>query len=162
MKSLGEYVHIDSYRASFNNSGEITIEDIGKAFFLLKPPRWITMFFTLRNGIAGFFGLKTGGKEVDGQRLPDGFKLEPGERLGLFRVFSKSNAEVVIGEDDRHLNFRVSLFFERQTVGEQAIVVSTVVRFNNWFGRFYFLLVRPFHGLIVRTLLKNVTQAILK
>lgn len=160
MKSLGEYVHIDSYRAFFNNSGEITFENIGKAFFMLKPPRWITMLFTLRNSIAGFFGLKTGGKGIDGQRLPDGFKLEPGERLGLFRVFSKSNTEVVIGEDDWHLNFRVSLFFERQTVGEQAIVVSTVVRFNNWFGRFYFMLVRPFHGVIVRAMLKGVVQAI--
>lgn len=157
----GQYVHIDSYAASFRRSGEIAIEDIGKAFFLLKPPRWITALFTLRNGIAGFFGLKAGGKG-GGQRLPGDFKLEPGERLGPFKVFSKSKTEVVIGEDDRHLNFRVSLFFEQQPANERTIVISTVVRFNNWLGRFYFLPVRPFHALIVRTLLKNAAQSISK
>lgn len=159
---MNEYAHIDSYAASFSGTGEITIEEIGKAFFLLKPPGWITMLFALRNGIAGFVGLKTGGKEGGGQRLPDGFKLEPGEQLGLFKIFSKSNTEVVIGEDDRHLNFRVSIFFDRQPAGEETIVISTVVRFNNWFGRLYFLPVRPFHGFIVRSMLKGVAQAISK
>ena len=34
-------------------------------------------------------------------------------------------------------------------------MVSTIVRFNNWLGRLYFLPVRPIHRLIVPAMLRN-------
>jgi hypothetical protein len=34
-------------------------------------------------------------------------------------------------------------------------VVSTVVRFNHWFERVYFLPVRPFHRLIVPAMMRS-------
>ena len=75
-------------------------------------------------------------------------------------MFSKTENEVVLGEDDKHLNFRVSLFLKQQTQepSKKDLTVSTTVHYNNWFGRLYFLPVRPFHKLIVPVMLKSIMK----
>lgn len=153
-----QYHYVDGYSALLGNNGtEITIEDVGTAFFS-SVPKWIEVLLHLRNKIVGLFGLKTGKLAQNRQQMINDFKCEPGERLGLFKVFSKSTNELILGEDDKHLDFKVSLLFDRKVSGENILVVSTVVIFHNWFGRLYFLSVKPFHQLIVPAMLKEVVQ----
>ena len=92
----------------------------------------------------------------------DNFKCEKCEQLGLFKVFDKTDDEIVLGEDDKHLNFRVSLFIDKQSENktDKNLIISTTVKFNNWFGRLYFLPVRLFHKLIVPTMLKGIIKNI--
>lgn len=79
-------------------------------------------------------------------------------------MFSQTQNEVILGEDDKHLNFRVSLFLERQPneTTNKNLTVSTTVEFNNWLGRLYFLSVRPFHKLIVPAMLKGIIKELEK
>ena len=118
----------------------------------------------MRNRIVSIFGLKTPDNVGDIQNKLDNFKCEPGEQLGLFKVFDKRENEIVLGEDDKHLNFRVSLFVEQLHGNEQKkeLTITTTVVFNNWFGRLYFLPVRPFHKLIVPTMLKGTIRELEK
>ncbi|WP_228390859.1 DUF2867 domain-containing protein [Chryseobacterium contaminans] len=83
---------------------------------------------------------------------------EVGERYGLFKVFNKTNNEIVMGENDKHLDFRISLLFDKNQGGqdENSLTISTTVKFHNWLGVLYFLPVRPFHKLIVPSMLKNI------
>jgi hypothetical protein len=39
----------------------------------------------------------------------------------------------------------------------QQVIATTLVRTNNWVGRFYLAVTLPFHRLAVRALLKQVT-----
>lgn len=152
------YDFVDSFVGEFNyNKNTITSAAIGKAFFT-SAPNWVDKLFTLRNKIVSLFGLKTSGNVNDRQVQLDNFKCEEGEQLGLFKVFSKTEDEVILGEDDKHLNFRVSLFIDKQTEkdGKNKLVISTTVKFHNTFGRIYFLPVRPFHKLIVPKMLKGI------
>ena len=55
---------------------------------------------------------------------------------------------MVVGADERHLNFRVSILVSREN-GAQWLTVSTVVHFNNWKGTAYFVPVRVGHKIIV-------------
>ncbi|MBJ8347244.1 DUF2867 domain-containing protein [Antrihabitans sp. YC2-6] len=71
-----------------------------------------------------------------------------GSAPGAFPVHTATAAEVVVGTDDRHLDFRASILVEHTGNGS-ALVVTTVVRRHNQLGRSYFRLVRPFHELIV-------------
>lgn len=156
--------YIDSYQGVFSTKKDtISPTEIGKAFFT-GGPKWVGKLFTLRNKIVGLFGLKTPGKITDRQKQLDNFKCEPGEQLGLFKVFSKTNNEVVLGEDDKHLNFRVSLFLDQQDENQsrKTLIISTTVKFNNWLGRLYFLPVRPFHKLIAPTMLKGIIRELEK
>ena len=154
------YDYIDSFQGFFfDKDGTVDSTKVGKSFFA-SGPKWVDKLFTCRNRVATLFGLKTSGKTIDRRMLLDSFNCEQGDQLGLFKVFDKTNDEVILGEDDKHLNFRVSLFIDKQTddATQKKLVISTTVKFNNWLGRLYFLPVRPFHRLIVPAMLKGIIK----
>jgi hypothetical protein len=140
--------YVDRYSAALNAQG-LTIEQVGKAFFS-SSPAWVDWLFALRNRIVSLLGLKTSGAR---EAVLQNFKCEVGESVGLFKVFDKNEREVILGEDDKHLNFRVSLFLDREN---NALIVSTIVDIHNWLGTLYFLPVKPFHKLIVPTIVKGM------
>jgi hypothetical protein len=98
----------------------------------LAFPGWVLALLALRNGILRPFGLKTGA----GPATPS---------VGIFPVLKDDGQELVLGLDDRHLNFRIGLI--RQ---DGRLYMSSWVRPHNTFGRAYLALVMPFHILITR------------
>lgn len=94
----------------------------------LALPGWAAALLSLRNTLVRPFGLKTG---------------EP-ERP-IFPTCLESDDELILGTDDRHLNFRIGLY--RQ---DGRMFMSTWVHPHNAFGRAYLRLVMPFHILISR------------
>ena len=142
---------------------QISSKDIGKAFFT-SAPNWTGKLFELRNWIVSIFGLKTSGKTKNRKKLLDNFNCDPGEKIGLFNVYHRTENEVILGEDDKHLNFRISLYKESKPNdgGRKNLTISTTVKFNNWFGKLYFLPVKPFHKLIVPIMLEGILSQIEK
>jgi len=154
------YDYIDSYRGEFMDRNQtIGATEIGKAFFS-SGPKWMEKLFTLRNKIVRVFGLKTPDKIADRTSQLKNFRCEQGDQFGLFKIFNKTNNEIILGEDDKHLNFRVSLFLDHEpnNTHKKSLTISTTVIFNNGFGRLYFLPVRPFHKLIVPAMLKGIIK----
>lgn len=88
----------------------------------------------LRNTIVGVLGLKIGGAEA------------------AFPVISQTENEVVTGLSDKHLNFRASIL---KDPAAGTVSLTTIVHFNNAWGHLYVLPVKPFHKIIMRTLLKR-------
>jgi len=153
-----KYDYIDSFSGILNDKqNTLTSTKLGKAFFT-SSPEWIGKLFSLRNKIVSLFGLKTSGEITDREQQLNNFNCEVGEQLGLFKVFHKSENEVVMGEDDKHLNFRISLFFKQKEleITKKEIIISTTVEFKNRFGKLYFLPVKPFHKVIVPSMLKSI------
>lgn len=156
------YHYADSYASSFEYlNAKLKIEDVGKAFFS-SGPAWIEKLFELRNAVVKIFGLKTGGSTMSRPQMLEAVKCEPGEKMGLFKVFEKTADEIILGEDDKHLDFKVSLLLRKAESNNFTIIISTVVIFHNWWGRFYFLPVKPFHQFIVPAMLKNIILKITK
>ncbi|SDI86090.1 DUF2867 domain-containing protein [Chryseobacterium jejuense] len=152
-----KFDYADSFTGGLVGNGQnFDMTQVGKAFFT-SGPKWGSKMFAFRNKMVGLFGLKTGA-ETDPMKEVDHFTLEIGDRVGLFKVFNKTSNEIVIGEDDKHLDFRVSLLFDKNQGGqdENSLTISTTVKFHNWLGILYFLPVRPFHKLIVPAMLKNI------
>ncbi|WP_114750176.1 DUF2867 domain-containing protein [Pleomorphovibrio marinus] len=153
-----EYHYVDSFQGVINDSeNKFTSEDVGKAFFS-GGPKWVEKLFEMRNKVVSLLGLKTPGNFSESEAQLENFKCEPGDRVGLFQVFAKTETEVILGEDDKHLNFRISIFLTPHTKGSthKKLILSTTVVFKNWFGRLYFIPVRPFHKLIVPRMLKRI------
>jgi hypothetical protein len=153
-----QYNYVDSFVGDItDNENKIKAIDVAKAFFS-SAPQWVDKLFTLRNKIVRVFGLKTNDNDANRAELLANFKGEVGEQLGLFKVYNSTQNEIVLGEDDKHLNFRVSLLVEQSSSVPftKNIIITTTVEFNNWFGKLYFLPVRPFHKLIVPTMLKGI------
>ncbi len=158
------YDYTDSFRGILqDNQNQFTPADAAKAFFS-SGPEWVGKLFTLRNKIVSLVGLKTAGSPGDRQRQLKNFTGNPGEQLGLFKVYERTEHEVILGEDDRHLDFRVSLFMEpdENDNRQKVLTITTTVVFNNWFGRLYFLPVRLFHKRIVPVMLKGIVKELEK
>lgn len=108
-------------------------------------PRWAKPLLWLRNVLVTPFGLKRGDQSI---------VEADGDHIAFFPVLSESDAEIVLGLNDRHLNFRILL--ERQPSANSARYrLTTLVEQHNLFGRVYLLLITPFHKLIVRSVLAN-------
>lgn len=152
---LNQYDYLDAYEEILKAAVPITSTQHGILFFT-SAPVWVDKLFQLRNKIVSIVGLKTSGTNLDKEKLMREFRCEPGQRLGLFKVFSKTENEVVLGEDDVHLNFRISLFISAES--NQQVTITTLVKQNNRFGTLYFSLIKPFHRLIVPSMLKAILQ----
>ncbi len=114
---------------------------------LLKSPGWVNALGKLRDILVKPFGLKTENDIKTEQAGNHEFDFAP--------VLYRSEQEIVMGMNDKHLYFRLSVLKIAKQDGSQ-IFLTTVVRFNNVGGRIYFALIRLFHGLIVRTMLRRL------
>ena len=56
---------------------------------------------------------------------------------------------------DRHLCFRVGICCSQPVDGWQDASVTTVVKFNNFLGRIYFIGIWVFHKLLVKSLFRK-------
>lgn len=150
-----EFEYSDTFVGHISNpkNEKITVEEIGKSFFT-SSPKWIGLLMGLRNRIVKMFGLKTGESITEQINNPSTISLEKGKQLGIFRVFDRNEQEIILGENDKHLDFRVSLMVD-QTKDQSQLLITTIVSFHNWFGKLYFLPVKPFHKIIVKSMLKR-------
>ncbi|UTW61517.1 DUF2867 domain-containing protein [bacterium SCSIO 12741] len=154
--SKDKYHYIDSFQGYLSDvENKIGARDMAKAFFS-SGPSWIGQLFSLRNRIVKSFGLKTSEDGI--QNNLDNQKWEAGEQIGLFRLFQVNDREVIMGEDDKHLDFRISLLAEPVEGNQKRLTITTTVVFRNFFGRLYFLPVKPFHSLIVPVMLKGMLR----
>lgn len=94
----------------------------------LALPGWADALLRLRNTLVRPFGLKTG---------------EPDKPI--FPTCLETDDELVLGTDDKHLNFRIGVI---RNGGR--IYMSTWVHPHNLWGRGYLAAVMPFHILISR------------
>ncbi len=122
---------------------------------LAHVPGWTNRLMALRNRLVRLAGLKDlgalGGDAA--HPLRDAASYRVGDRVGIFRIRHLAEDEVVMGQDDRHLDVQVSLTKRQPAEGPPRIALSTVVHVHNTLGRVYMALVVPFHRRIVRTLL---------
>jgi hypothetical protein len=82
-----------------------------------------------------------------------------GPVIGFFPVLSKSATELVVGEDDRHLDFRVTLQVRTDAANGRELVAGTVVHCHNRLGRIYLATIAPFHRVIVQASLERAVRA---
>lgn len=114
-----------------------------------NPPPWIKAAMTLRDAAVRLFGVRTSG-EIRARLKSDGR-----DRIDFFPVLSRSEREIVIGEDDRHLDFRLSLLLSKRPDGQEDLVATTVVRCRNRLGRAYLAAIMPGHILVIRSSLER-------
>jgi hypothetical protein len=152
-QSLSCIHYSDAYKAILPGESAHDVEFITR-MFLTTAPSWVSHLMKVRDRIVNLIGLKTSSRsEVQN------IKLEQGSSIGIFRVLNRSSHEILLGEDDRHLNFRVSILVEGVN-GLNYLTVSTVVYYHNWIGKLYFFIVGKVHKVIVPAMLKNIVRNI--
>lgn len=109
---------------------------------LESPPAWFRVLLLIRDAAIGLFGVKTSGQ----MRV----MTSQANRVEFFPVQSEHQDEIVLGENDIHLDFRFSLL-RQPTSNGQRLFATTVVHCHGRLGRTYLAVIEPFHRLVVRT-----------
>ncbi|QSB13105.1 DUF2867 domain-containing protein [Natronosporangium hydrolyticum] len=97
------------------------------------PPRWVATLLVARNALVRLVGVPPASRRV-------------------FDVHAASEREALLGVDDEHLDFRVSVLVDP---AGRRVTLSTVTRAHNRRGRFYLAVVRRLHPLVVRAMLRR-------
>ena len=112
-------------------------------------PRWMDALLKLRNVLVWPFGLKTSG--ADERNSPP--------LIGIFPVIAETPQRIVLGLDDKHLDFRVVVDVTSDVSSmskASQVTATTLVQTHNALGRFYLTAIMPFHRLVVKTMLRQV------
>ncbi len=132
----------DSYQVTVN-APNLDAMRAAQAMFE-HPPAWVKNLLSVRNHLVKWFGLKTAALRMDNSAS---------KTVGSFPLISESPEEVLLGFDDKHLNFIISLQVTALDQNNKQVKITTVVRTHNLFGRVYLATIMPFHKLISQTML---------
>jgi Protein of unknown function (DUF2867) len=149
--SLADADFCDAYEAPLNDTTLSPTEIFLRASRATPP--WIDMAMSVRNSIVRRLGLKDVGA-MSGSSVGAANKYYLGDRLGIFTIIGKSENELLLGIDDRHLDVRVSLLKSERN-GLSRYVVSTVVHVHNRLGHIYMGPVGRIHPLVVKSMMRR-------
>jgi hypothetical protein len=127
---LPGYQFADAYKVPAPR-GIDAIEATRQAF--AHGPRWIRALLGLRNRLGRLVGLR------------------PAPASG-FPVIRQAPDEVLMGFDDKHLDFRIVA-----TVNGGFVTLTTIVRWHNAWGRAYLAAIMPFHRAIAARMIEGVS-----
>ncbi|MDQ0740508.1 DUF2867 domain-containing protein [Pseudomonas sp. W4I3] len=146
---LYELMHLADAFAIRLPGGASSDPDVLARFILAHQPAWIGWLMNVRDTLVACFGLKTAK-----------YLASLTNRIGIFKVYSANPTEIVLGEDDKHLDFRISLLCsdEAEPQGGRQLIFSTVVHCHNRLGRAYLFVIAPFHRLVVRASLLRAAR----
>ena len=128
--------------------------DVLARFLFSQQPSWIGWLTHVRDAIVTCFGLKTA------KHLATLSSEAKADRIHIFKVYGRSETEIVLGENDKHLDFRVSVLCTPSLspkLGGQ-LTFSTVVHCHNLLGRAYIMVIAPFHRLVVKASLRRAAH----
>ncbi|WP_207423791.1 DUF2867 domain-containing protein [Desertivirga brevis] len=135
--------------------GDLQLNDVVRCFFTTAPG-WVVNMMKLRDKLGKIAGLKVNKDTRHVSSNPNTSAFLPGEKFGLFQIIERNELEVIMGSDDKHLNFRVSLFLDKLSGNQKRIFISTAVLMHNGFGRSYMKLVAPFHRIVVHGMMNKI------
>jgi len=111
-----------------------------------RMPKWVGGLMALRNLMVRPLGLQ-GDPDAAAAGAP---------RVGMFPVIRTDPGEIVLGFDDRHLDFRIVVETEAAQNQQTSVRMMTLVKRHNSLGRVYLAVIMPFHKLIVASTLSRV------
>jgi hypothetical protein len=145
----------DAYRADLSRP-DLGVIEIFFAIFAHRPG-WMNLLLIARNKAAALAGLEvpTTAEVVNMQRRD---RYLVGEKIGPWPIFFLGADELIAGRDNKHMDFRVSVM-KVHDGATPSVVVSTLCRVHNKFGRHYLSSIIPFHKFGLRRLIANALAA---
>ncbi|MDB9823023.1 DUF2867 domain-containing protein [Deltaproteobacteria bacterium] len=120
-------------------------------------PWWILLLYQIREILVIAFGLV---KHEKPDKLPsiapEDVSFRPGDNVSFFMVSKAEEDLYWVAEtpEDKHLIAYFGIVPEKLENGLTKFHVFTSVKYKHWTGSIYFNLIRPFHHLVVYTMMK--------
>ena len=141
---------LDAFAIRLPAGASVDIEVLARAAFE-RPAGWIRALTRLRDLMMATIGVKS-------SRAIGADAASHGSVIGYFPLLSKSARELVVGVDDRHLDFRAAIQLRSNPGGGHELVAGPLVHCHNRLGRTYLATIAPFHRVIVRANLERAVR----
>lgn len=143
----------DCFTTTFQTDDFLDLETTVYKCFSALSGGWIDALFKLRNVLVKPFKLKTPPDDNSIKLTYE--KIVPGGKVAFFDVLDISPTEVLMYIKDSHLNAYLSIDLI-QNGKIKTLAASTTVEFNNTIGKVYLAVIKPFHKLLIKTMLRKV------
>jgi hypothetical protein len=144
----------DAYRAPLSSSA-VSVVDIFFGIFAQRPG-WMNLMLIARNKVAALAGLEVPTTlEITMMEKRDRYFV--GEKIGPWPIFFLGSDELVVGRDNKHMDFRLSIMKIHDD--SSCVIVSTLCMVHNRFGQYYLSAITPFHKAGLRSLMANAIDA---
>jgi len=147
---LADADHIDVKTAT----GDMTMREYIGAMMAYQPA-WLRLLFGIRAVFVRFLGMRQGRITRARALKPEDVPMESGSKLAFFRVRMAEEEHLwVVEADDRHLKGTLCIVVEPLQENRKRFHVVTVVHYHNWTGPLYFNIIRPFHHIVVGSMVR--------
>ncbi|WP_298983201.1 DUF2867 domain-containing protein [uncultured Roseibium sp.] len=154
--SKGDYM--DTFSVSLRGRPDLQSVDIRVLadHMLNADIGWMNKLLAARDAVVKPLGLKTTDDLFKEQSDIPLEEREAGDRVGFFKIYGVGQNEIILGEDDWHQDFRLSIF---RSVGKTPrVYATTCCKRHNLFGYAYLALILPFHKKIAATVLDTAIE----
>ena len=145
----------DAYQGSMDHP-DLGVVDIFHGIFGHRP-NWMNALLIARNKAAALAGLETP-SNAEILNVERRHHYAVGEKIGPWPIFYLGPDELIVGRNNKHMDFRLSIMKVREN-GKPSVIVSTICTVNNMFGSLYLSSIIPFHKFGVRKLIANAVVA---
>ena len=120
-------------------------------------PWWVKALLIARNKVAGWCGLEVPSfADIMSPEVKSRYVV--GDKIGPWPIFALTDSELIVGRDNPHLNFRLSIL--KSPVDQTSrVFVSTICSINHWSGELYLFFIVPFHRWGVRRMITKAAAA---
>jgi hypothetical protein len=117
-------------------------------------PAWIKALYGVRAVFVRFLGMKQEHMKMP-KFTPENVPMEAGKPAAFFTVqLAQENHHWIVDAADKHLTATLGVVVEPQPDKTNKFYVLTIVHYHNWAGPVYFNVIRPFHHLVVSSMMR--------
>jgi len=164
-KKLAGLPHIEVIQPYLTDADHVDIKTVDGcvnlrefiASMMSYRPWWLLLLYRIRAIVAGILRLEKQIRLNDMIPLsPEDISFTPGGNALFFIVRKAEEDQYLITEipDDKHLRAYLVITVENMDSGLNHFHVITIVLYKHWTGPVYFNLIRPFHHLVVRQMIR--------
>ena len=139
----------DAYQMTVDGQNLDPLEAARRAVY--GAPSWINVLLRLRTIMVKPLRLKPGADPAREKATVD--------NIGIFPILDRKPERLILGMNDRHLDFRLLVDVKELGGGRQSVTASTIVKTHNALGRVYLAIVKPFHRLIVPAMIAKAAMS---
>lgn len=133
--------------------GDVTLRQF-IAGALTYSPGWLKALYAIRWGFVRLLGMTQ--ETMPAPRLtPENVPFVKGEMATFFQVYdAEENNYWIAGASDKHLDAYLAVASETLSNSITRFHVGTVVHYKHVTGPIYFNVIRPFHHIVVSSMMK--------
>ena len=125
------------------------------ASMISYQPGWVTFLYRIRAVFVQFLGMRQEGVPQAIHMKPENLPMQAGGKVAFFKVrIAEEEHYWVVEAEDSHLHASLGVVVELLQGDQKKFYVITVVHYHNWAGPVYFNVIRPFHHIVVGSMVR--------